>query len=756
MKLQVLPNLQIGITDRCNLTCYMCRPSVLQDREACGVPLAGDMPRQVFEDILQNCQDQDFDNLMLCWVGEPLLHPDFLHFIETIRNFDRKRNFFRVLTFNTNGVLFDQQKIDRFMEIIRDWKKKVSVVFSLDAMSQETYLSIKKADHFKAAFDNAKYFLKRKAELAIGPRLHAAFQFLVLPENEQQVPDFYFHFRSYLEKLKQNWSLGFEINHSSDNSIIVREARLSPQEQSSRRFNSARDLLSRFPADRQFYPESYEILPDHEIVDLPFYKKVRTDLYLYRNRPPCISPFLYPTVHVDGSLTVCCRDNGLTLQLGNLSRDSFASLWHGEAAERLRMAHLESDPSGYPLCFFCDNFSTSFFRDESVESAFEKKFSYQSDPEKLTDSEYHLRLERVFELAPTLALALRLQEYYLSLHQEDRVEALYSHLLSRSSDQKAISILAGLRFKSGKYEETVTLLQQAGELSAEDVKILTESLTRLGRLKEACGIGEWFLENGSDSSLLMTLAEIYRQLGETDKLKLAWSELSMDETLPAELRESFKLRLQEYLSLQHQNLGNYAEALLHLKKLNKSDFQLRAADILEAAGKFYQAYRHLKKIQDPENFERRASLLLKSGRLEELIALYEGFGQAGEYGQIRPLLSALWLTGKIFVAARFLSSQPEFTDEDYCREAGGIFLKAGHFARARSCYLLLEKSRDLEKKREALNSQVFLYRSYGRKFSELCSGLRLLYLQPLDWNSIRTVLYSFSSIFMRKKLRHDS
>jgi Iron-sulfur cluster-binding domain len=60
-------------------------------------------------------------------------------------------------------------------------------------------------------------------------------------------------------------------------------------------------------------------------------------------------------VHVDGTVTTCCLDEGMVNRLGNLQQESLQQLWFGPKIEAWRLAQVEGrfDQSG-PLCNRCN------------------------------------------------------------------------------------------------------------------------------------------------------------------------------------------------------------------------------------------------------------------------------------------------------------------------------------------------------------------------------------------------------------------
>ncbi|MDD2715387.1 MAG: SPASM domain-containing protein [Candidatus Wallbacteria bacterium] len=508
MKLPLTPNLQLGITDRCNLSCYMCRPSLEQSRKKGSVELGSDMPLSVFRDVIGNCSGSDFDNLMLCWVGEPLLHQDFFQMLRILREFDRQRNFFRILSFNTNGVCFDRAKIDEFFEIIGDWEKKISVVFSLDAIKAGTFSSIKKVDFWERVESNVRYFFEKKASLGITGRVQGVVQFLVLPENESESLEFYYHFKNFFENQKLNWELKFEMDFALDNGIVLKEALLRPQNASRRRFERVKEKFSGLSSGNQFRESGYRMYSAEGLVRMPFYEGVKRELHHYANRPPCISPFIYPAVHVDGRLTVCCRDNGLELSLGNLANRNFEEIWWGTAADRLRLAHLESKQEEYPLCFFCGNYTEYFLAPATTERLYQRKFPYQSQPEPLDEVQFHQKLERIFFHSPDISLAGMLHGYFEQKNPE-KLLWLYQHLLERKNDQKAREILASLRYSRGEYQEVLRLFESEEGLNRDCLKLKAQSLISLGNVEDAARILEQLCLGSDELPLLKMLMGLY-------------------------------------------------------------------------------------------------------------------------------------------------------------------------------------------------------------------------------------------------------
>lgn len=85
-------------------------------------------------------------------------------------------------------------------------------------------------------------------------------------------------------------------------------------------------------------------------------------------RPACAGLWNTPMVHVDGSLTTCCLDEGMKNCLGNLKENSLSELWNGKTINEWRLAHVEGrfSDSG-PLCSSCNWKSAGAYPNKKAE-----------------------------------------------------------------------------------------------------------------------------------------------------------------------------------------------------------------------------------------------------------------------------------------------------------------------------------------------------------------------------------------------------
>ena len=100
-------NLNLELTDHCNIKCKMCSQSMRD--EAHGVPMRF-MSWETWRDSLRGLADMP-DDVHLCphWLGEPTLHPRFDRFVEYAFRANQSNRLFRSFKLHTNGVLFDEE-----------------------------------------------------------------------------------------------------------------------------------------------------------------------------------------------------------------------------------------------------------------------------------------------------------------------------------------------------------------------------------------------------------------------------------------------------------------------------------------------------------------------------------------------------------------------------------------------------------------------------------------------------------------------
>jgi molybdenum cofactor biosynthesis enzyme MoaA len=187
--------LQIEPTDFCNLTCPMCHPQQGFRPNLHGDLLKGYMDTALFRRIIDGIERSDvcFDHLIFQWLGDPSLHPELFEMLRYARSKVSDRfDYFRI---DTNAILLTpdrtEQLIDAYLE---DPLVPVLIVFSLDAITRETYRKAKGRDYFDVVMANIHHFLERRGQLDLDTiTLNAEFQFVLQSMNAHEARDFVDH-----------------------------------------------------------------------------------------------------------------------------------------------------------------------------------------------------------------------------------------------------------------------------------------------------------------------------------------------------------------------------------------------------------------------------------------------------------------------------------------------------------------------------------------------------------------------------------
>jgi len=266
-----------------------------------------------------------FDTLILFWLGEPLMHPEFAELYVELLDGNANRPWFGKAEVHTNAILLTPELREAALarpDAPARWH------FSLDASTPETHQWVKGVDRFAEADGNAQAMLEERG-VASNPRL--VFQFVVQPANAAEAPDFVARWVSRAEACGRSCRpVAYGVPGDGADHVFLRQLdALDPTEQPS--------------ADR-LYAETCNGM------GLPAPERMRPP----RGRVICSGPWKSPTIGADGRVTVCTRDSGFLLQIGEMADASFPELWwEGEAIARLREAHRRGGEALPMLCQDC-------------------------------------------------------------------------------------------------------------------------------------------------------------------------------------------------------------------------------------------------------------------------------------------------------------------------------------------------------------------------------------------------------------------
>jgi len=275
---------------------------------------------------------QRFDNLVLFWLGEPLLHPGFRSILAMIQDHNAAHRLFRSLEVHTNAVLLTEAHRDgmfRHPAMPQRWH------FSLDAATRETYRTIKGRDRFEDVTAAVCDVVRRKgAAGAVFPRL--VFQFIVQEANDAEAESFRDHWQEQGRRHGLDvCSCAFHVPGDDRDHVFFRQLdHLEParQPEADARYRAVLrrlDLLPPSPAEAAAPPGA--------------------------PRPvTCSGFFKSPVVNHDGRVTVCTRDSALSLCVGDLSHETFRDVWwRNEALTARRLEVITGDYRHLSLCQGC-------------------------------------------------------------------------------------------------------------------------------------------------------------------------------------------------------------------------------------------------------------------------------------------------------------------------------------------------------------------------------------------------------------------
>jgi len=143
--------LEIEVTNDCNLKCIMCSRTTKMDREI------GYMDFELFKKVID--ETESFGSVHFSGLGEPLLHPQIKEmFAYAKENAKEKR---LEVGLWTNGLNLDEEISKEIIE-----KKLLDyIIFGLDAATREIYAKVKGIDAFDKAVGNITKFLELKKEI---------------------------------------------------------------------------------------------------------------------------------------------------------------------------------------------------------------------------------------------------------------------------------------------------------------------------------------------------------------------------------------------------------------------------------------------------------------------------------------------------------------------------------------------------------------------------------------------------------------
>lgn len=228
-------NLNLELTDHCNIKCRMCSQSVRD--EAHGVPMRF-MDWPTWRKSLQGLAGLDED-VALCphWLGEPTLHPEFDRFVEYAFAVNQGNRLFRSFKLHTNAVIFNEARSRLLLRLAN--RHEVAddtfnfIHFSIDAHTAEAYRFVKGADRREQVYRNVEKFLRLRHALGV-ERPYVTLAFVVQEGNAHEAVAFRDHWLALLTSLGRTVAQTFDWPDRAVDTLYFRPLNTGDQETADR------------------------------------------------------------------------------------------------------------------------------------------------------------------------------------------------------------------------------------------------------------------------------------------------------------------------------------------------------------------------------------------------------------------------------------------------------------------------------------------------------------------------------------------
>lgn len=273
-------------TNRCNLRCPLCPTGEGLERKR------GDMPMELYQQILDKLREAPPLLLTLHLAGEPLLAKNIFQMIRMANEAGIQT------TLSTNATLLSE---DVSRQLIEAGLGSIRLDFCSD---REKFEQVRSGASWDKVYDNIVNLLKLKAELGSEKPIVRIKDVSVsgLPPRERE------------ERIRQLKSLFKDYPIKGYSGLSVH--------------NWAGTFAS-----------------EHEELQKAHHR---------RSRPhPCTHLWTSIAITCDGLVVPCCRDLEAECVLGDLKEQSLLEVWNGERLRSIRRAMIERKLDGVPLCKDC-------------------------------------------------------------------------------------------------------------------------------------------------------------------------------------------------------------------------------------------------------------------------------------------------------------------------------------------------------------------------------------------------------------------
>ncbi len=317
-------------TNRCSLACQHCSVSEVGHPHHARVGfLAPELARGVFDDLAR--VGARFDTLILFWLGEPLIHPEFGEIYRDAVRVASESGIFGKVELHTNATHLDTAAVSVALnnaEVPQVWH------LSLDAIRADTYARVKGFDRYEGVEENVAAFVAAKGRSqARWPRL--VFQLIVSEDNAAEVPAFVAHWQGACEAAGLDCSVAAQnVPGGEDAVVFLRQLDCPTTEEQARQNAIFRDVVAR--------------------MGLPLLREEKAPVTIgASNVAVCSGFWKSPVIGWNGQVTTCTRDNRFENAVGNVKDRPFSSIWWGPEMQGRRSRVSCGNYEGLAPCATC-------------------------------------------------------------------------------------------------------------------------------------------------------------------------------------------------------------------------------------------------------------------------------------------------------------------------------------------------------------------------------------------------------------------
>ena len=322
--------LVIELANLCSLACVHCS---VADTSHSHFDQTGYLDVRLAEALFADLANHQigFDTLILFWLGEPLLHPEFSRIWAAAIRAAGEHETFGKVEVHTNATHLSPKVT---CALLNEADLPSVIHFSLDATDRARYLAVKAKDRFDEVVHNIEHFLGEKARLgARWPR--PVFQFIVGENNVDQVPAFRAMWTAACERVGLDVSVAAGHVPPGEDAVVFFRQLDCP--------SAARQAMENSIFRMAMLTEGLS-LPEQSRAG----QRVNNE-----NSAVCAGFWKSPVVSWDGVVTTCTRDSRLDNAVGRLADTPFTTLWWGETMRQRRALVSQSDYSGLSACQKC-------------------------------------------------------------------------------------------------------------------------------------------------------------------------------------------------------------------------------------------------------------------------------------------------------------------------------------------------------------------------------------------------------------------